>query len=136
MARNTNSLFWVICGAIVVLTIFAFLNNRYNIIGTIFQYERTEVSEADDGSVPEAPTFIETVETDNKYIVYFNVSKNSTRYRCVYGERQTGLYNSAIVEVQGKKVSCNVPKKAESKYVQILGTNYDKETPSEIIALN
>lgn len=135
MSRNTNSLFWVICGAIVILTIFGFLNNKYGIIGSIFQYEKREVNEADDGSIPESPVFIETVETSDKYIVYFNVSKNATRYRCIYGERQTGLKNSAIVEITGTKISCNIPKK-DSKYAQVIANNYDKETPSQIIQLN
>lgn len=134
MSRNTNPLFWVVCGAIVILTIFAMINNRFNIIENVFSRNNNTVSTADNNATPEKPTYIGYKIENNTYYVTFKTSKNSTRYRCAYGPRSSAVKNSAIASPTSSEVVCSFPvKDNKDVYVQVFGQNTSKETGSDII---
>lgn len=135
MSRNTNSLFWVICGAIVILTIFGLVNNKFNIVGEIMGGAKASVEKADNGTVPGAPEYIKFESKDGVYNVVFNETENATRYDCNYGPRKTALKNSAIVSIGEHKVTCLVPDSNGITYVQLNAINGESTTSSDIIKI-
>lgn len=132
MSRNTNVLFLVITGAIVILTIFSFINAKFDVIGDIVTVFQGNVSNSDNNTTPDAPMFKKVEIVGDDYLVYFNTAKNASRYKCAYGPRKTAVKNSALVTFDGDNVICKIENNSNNYYVQIIAINNQKETPSEI----
>lgn len=136
MGNNTNTLFLVICGAIVVLTIFTIINNNTGAIEAPIKDFQEEVTGADNGDIPGIPIFINSNKNESFYTVNFKTSENSTRYKCLYGPRRTAINSEAVMNITKQNVTCNIPFTGSDKlFVKVLGINGDNNTPSEILEL-
>lgn len=135
MGRSTNALFWIICGAIFVVTVYIIVNSDLsNVISEIFTDTNNIVDKADDGSTPGKPAYVSAKVESDEFSITFKKSANSTRYRCNYGTEKGSMKETGVIYIDKDTIVCSAThlKPNTKYYVQLLGQNLDKETGSDI----
>lgn len=136
MSRNTNALFWIICGAIFVTTVYLIVTTDVpSMITNLFSHNNDIVNSADNGAVPTAPAFVESKSTSNSLDITFKKSENASRYHCQYGTEKAEMKKNGIVYVKDETIVCQISNlKADTKYyIQLSASNVNKKTSSPII---
>lgn len=138
MSRNTNTLFWVICGAIVVLTIYLVIVAEVpNTIKNILDHNNKTVEVVDDGSTPTKSTVKSSESTNNSFAISYAPTKNTSRYRCDYGTEKGKMDNTGIVYIDKDKIVCKAShlKSATKYYVQLSSINNNIAIKSDIVSV-
>lgn len=133
MARNTNALFLIICGAIIVLSIFIIVNGQIHLIESPFKNTQEQLNSSDNEDIPEQPVFSEYIQNETNFIAIFNTSGKTSRYSCLYGPRISAVKKTAVITLDSKFVRCDIPNlDASDKFVQLVSINGNNKTFSEI----
>ena len=136
MKRNTNAIFWIICGAILILTMYIAVETNFaEVLSKPFKDWRQTVDKADDNSVPEKPIFESKKQDGNNSIFYYKVSKNATRYECRAGTEKKDMRERGIVFIDKQKITCKFSSLEDgTKYfIKAVANNGSENIESSII---
>lgn len=135
MSRNTNALFWILCGAIFVVTVYLIVNtNISSTLKDLFTNNTRIINKTDDGSTPGKPTLKTKEAVADEFTVVFTPTANTSRYRCNFGTEKGSMKNTGIIYIDRDKITCKGSHLVSGTkyYVQLIAQNLDKSTASDI----
>ena len=135
MVKNTNAVFWIICGAIFVTTVYLIIAADVpGMVGDLFANNKSMVETTDNGATPEKSVVKDIGTTADSFSVTYKKAKNASRYRCFYGEEKGNMKKTGVIYVGEDVITCRVMNlKPNTKYyVKMQSLNNDKKVESEI----
>lgn len=134
MYRNTNTVFLIICGGIIILAVYLIIaTDAPRILSGIFSNNQETIEKTDDGMTPTKSSFIKIKKENDNTIIYFTKTNNTSRYKCIYGSEKGKMNNDAIVHIGRENIECKINKTINTDYyVQLISINNRIEIKSDI----